>query len=437
MRVAYQAGVVRALEEAGITFSHADGTSGGTINLAMLLSGNSPAEMCERWRTLNPREFVSFVPLRKYLRPASLIAFGDADGLIRKVYPHLGIDVRRIRAARGIDGTFNVCNYTTKTNEAVPHTEMDIDLLVAAVSLPIFMPPVRRDGAVYTDSVWIKDANLSEALRRGSEEIWLVWCIGNTGVYRAGAFNEYVHMIELSANGGLGEELAHLRAAAGERVPRLHVIKPEYPLPLDPDFYLGRIDADALVAMGYRDATSYLEHRSDEGVAWAAEATRMRDPHPGAAFAERLTGWLRRDGAPTTEVSVRLRADVRDVDRFAADRTAELVGVVDSPALGRGLLARRGSFRLEDGRIVRELVLDHEGRALTLTIRSGGRSWSRLRRAQAVLSDGGPGAEAGELRAGLFAAAVALLRLHATWTDTLRGRLRAHLRVAALLLRGG
>jgi len=39
MRVAYQAGALRALFEAGLTFAHADGTSGGTMNLAMLFSG--------------------------------------------------------------------------------------------------------------------------------------------------------------------------------------------------------------------------------------------------------------------------------------------------------------------------------------------------------------------------------------------------------------
>src|SRR5215471_13106361 len=125
MRVAYQAGVLRALEEEGLGFAHADGTSGGTINLAMLLSGSTPAEMCERWRTLNVHEFVSFLPLRKYLRSLSWPAFGGADGLVRHVYPHLGIDVERIRGARGIEGTFNVCNYTTKENVAVPHAEVD------------------------------------------------------------------------------------------------------------------------------------------------------------------------------------------------------------------------------------------------------------------------------------------------------------------------
>src|SRR5213075_2810999 len=39
MRVAYQAGAIHALLEEGLGFAHADGTSGGTMNLAMLMSG--------------------------------------------------------------------------------------------------------------------------------------------------------------------------------------------------------------------------------------------------------------------------------------------------------------------------------------------------------------------------------------------------------------
>src|SRR5439155_1234647 len=83
--------------------------------------------------------------------------------------PHLGIDAAHIRAAEGIEGTFNVCDFGEKTNWAVPHREVDQDLLVAGVSLPMLMPPVARDGKLFVDSVWIKDANPSEAVRRGAE----------------------------------------------------------------------------------------------------------------------------------------------------------------------------------------------------------------------------------------------------------------------------
>jgi predicted acylesterase/phospholipase RssA len=136
---------------------------------------------------------------------------------------------------------------------AVPHTEIDAELLAAGMSLPIFMPPLRRDGHVWTDAVWVQDANIGEALHRGADEIWLVWCIGNTPYWGNGPLEQYVHMIEMSANGALFAELA-----AADREFVLHVVKPRYPLPLDPEFFTGRISADTLIAMGYRDAWDYL-----------------------------------------------------------------------------------------------------------------------------------------------------------------------------------
>src|SRR5687768_12654437 len=80
MRLAYQSGVLKALEEHGLQFTHADGTSGGIFTLAMLLSGLTTDQMCQNWRTLNLNHFVSFLPFKKYLNPMRLAAFGDADG---------------------------------------------------------------------------------------------------------------------------------------------------------------------------------------------------------------------------------------------------------------------------------------------------------------------------------------------------------------------
>ncbi len=345
MRVAYQAGVLLALEEGGIRFTHVDGTSGGTINLAMLMSGLSPEQMCDRWRTLSVKDFGSPLPLHEYLEVTDLPALGDADGVVNKVFPHLGIGVERIRASRGLDATFNACNYTRKTNETLPHTEVDLEFLVAGISLPIFMPAVRRGTDLYTDSVWIKDANLTEAVRRGSEEIWLVWCIGNTGVYRNGAFDQYVHMIEIAANGSLFEEFDRIRELneTEKRPLRLHVIRPEFPIPLDPDFYLGRIDAESLLEIGYSDAKQYLAARAADGIAWTPEATRMHDPVVGISFRETMTGELA--GAPITAAP---RVRVRDVEAFLAGpvREAEVTGYVDYGPLGGRALVKHGVFSL-------------------------------------------------------------------------------------------
>lgn len=394
MRVAYQAGVLRALLEEGLCFHHADGTSGGTINLAMLFSGLSVEEMCERWRTLQVKDFVSFLPLREYFKGLDVKAMGDADGIVRKVFPHLGIDPGRINAAIGMAGTFNVCNFTWKTNEAIPHDQVDLDLLVAGISLPIFMPAVLRGSSHYVDSVWIKDANLMEAVRRGAEELWLVWCIGNTPHYRDGPFYQYVHMIEISANGALFEEFDRIREinrriAAGETVDGrtrpivLHVIRPEYPLPLDPDFYLGRIDAATLIEMGYQDTCRYLATRAPTGLAFEPGVTAMTPSAVGITFRETMEGPFAlsattpEEGArqgeaaePRTVLSLHATISIEDLDAFLADprHGGRLTGSISFPPFGDRIPARSGMFRLfspaEDPRMrymVYEMGFSHQG----------------------------------------------------------------------------
>jgi predicted acylesterase/phospholipase RssA len=397
MRVAYQAGVLRALDEAGLAFDHADGTSGGIINLAMLLSGQTPAEMCRRWRGVDVRKFASFLPLDKYLDAGRLPALGDADGIRKDVFPALGIDVARIRAAGGIQGTFNVGNFNRKVSEAIPHQEISLDLLVAGISLPIFTPPVLVGETRYLDAVWIRDANLMEAVRRGAEELWVVWCIGNADQYRDGSFQQYVHMIELSANGSLFGELERIaelndRIAAGEAVGgrtspiRLHLIKPSLPLPLDPDLYLGRIDCATLIAKGYQDARHYLDTIDPEGLPLNPEVTKMRDPRLGISFREVMAGGFslgatdpragREAGeAAGTTLTMRAAIDIDDLDRFIADpdHAGRLSGTVSFPPVGDDLLASSGVFNLfspgdEPGarRMVYELGLRHQGRDLYL-----------------------------------------------------------------------
>lgn len=361
MRVAYQAGVVRALLEAGLCFAHGDGTSGGTINLAMLFSGLSPQEMCDRWTSLNVKHFVSLLPLREYLKGFHVPAMGDADGIINDVFPHLGIDANRINQARGMDGTFNVCNYTRKTIEAIPHTTVDRDLLVAGISLPIFMPPVRKGDSLYLDGVWIKDANLMEAVRRGADELWLVWCIGNSPIYRDGPFYQYVHMIEMSANGVLFEEFDRIRELnRGRKRPIvLHVIKPEYPLPLDPDFFLGRIDAATLIGMGYQDAQAYLAAMKPQGLPFEPEVTAMKPTRLGITFRESMAGGFalgetdpraghERGEREGTTLTMHATIDIQDLEAFIGDAThgGRITGNVSFPPLGDAIPAKTGVFRL-------------------------------------------------------------------------------------------
>ncbi len=383
MRVAYQAGVVRAFFEAGLCFDHADGTSGGTINLAMLMSGLDAREMCDRWRTLHAPDFVSLLPLEDYLRGPAVPALGGADGIIERVFPHLGIDVAKINAARGMAGTFNLCNFTTKTNEVIAHDRVTLDHLVAGISLPIFMPGVRIGTDTYTDAVWIKDANVLEAVRRGAEEIWLVWCIGNTPEYVDGPFPQYVHMIEMSANGKLFAELEWVEEINrqiergerrfGQRTPiRVHVVKPEYPLPLDPDYYFGRIDGASLVALGYADGRAYCASVADgrcaAGSPLSPEATRMKPGRPGVSFRETLEGPFEAAGAgPAARLRLTACVLVQDLERFldSPEHGGKIAATLDVPGLGENLLCLEGRFLIVsegDRRSIRyEIPFVHQG----------------------------------------------------------------------------
>ena len=282
MRVAYQAGALAALEEAGLRFHHAGRDVGGDHEPldASLRSGQR-----RNGRALahaRPPLFSTLYPWLDYVRTPRWPGLGSARGLREKVFPHLGIDADPIRRSRGISGTYNVCNFAAKTAEVVDHTEVDLDLLVAAVSLPGLMPVVVRSGTPYTDAVWVRDSNVPEAVRRGSDEVWLVWCIGNTGVYHNGLFRQYVHMIETAANGSLGRDLGYIEAKWPERPVRLHVIKPQHPLPLDTAYYFGRVDASAFIDFGYQDACRYLNDPTPLTAPWDQSVTEMSEAPPGA-----------------------------------------------------------------------------------------------------------------------------------------------------------
>lgn len=368
MRVAYQAGAVQRLHEHGLRFSHGDGTSGGLMNLGALLSGVAPEDLAIRWRSLRARGFISPLSPLGYLRFPNLRAFGDFDGITGYVYPHLGIDAGAIRKAQGISGRFNVCDFAAKAVVSVPHSEITQDQLLAGMSLPMFTPAVQAKGTTWTDAVWIKDSNLLQAVRDGANELWVVWCIGNTPQWKNGTLNQYVHMIEMAAVGALNAELAEIavlnaRIAGGEapfghQTPiRVHVIRPDLPIPLDPDYVAGKVSGDALVDQGYRDASAYLDAMTPEGSPLDNRATQTAAPQPGVSFRETMRGRIAfgetdpqagwRDGN-AVPLALNATINIRDIAGFVADPThrADMAAHIYSPRLGFIRPATSSNFQL-------------------------------------------------------------------------------------------
>ena len=134
-------------------------------------------------------------------RGSALPGAWPSTGIRQRVFPALGVDIERIRSARGMDGTFNVCDFGSKECVAVPHTDADLDVLTAGVSLPVFSPAVERDERKLVDAVWIKDTNVSEALRRGAE-------IGSSGASGTTAYTAMAHYAVVHMHRDRGERRA-------------------------------------------------------------------------------------------------------------------------------------------------------------------------------------------------------------------------------------
>ena len=362
MKVGYQAGVMQVLlDEAGLAFDHADGTSGGCINLAQLQSGLSGTRIANNWRNTGPFDLSSLQPLYRYLLPWRLPSVLTFDRLMRQL-PVWGVDFDRIHGSP-IAGTYNVFNFTDKLFETHPGTSLSPDLFKACFALPIWFPAVETGGKTYIDGVYWKDANLREAVARGADEIWVIWTVSESPDYRPGPYGQYFHIIEAIADGRFYEELAEIEAInaavrAGtdteHREIRVHVIRHATPVPLDYLLFFSAGDMSRIVDMGVRDARAYL---SAQGVPF--EPTGPLAPPIGMRFVEEMRGdWALGETDPRTgaergrqagsTLGVHLAITIDDLDVFLDDpkRVAVARGYVECPALGGRLRIGDGVFNL-------------------------------------------------------------------------------------------
>ncbi|MGH9331480.1 MAG: patatin-like phospholipase family protein [Vicinamibacterales bacterium] len=367
LKVAFQAGVLQVwLDEAGLTFDHADGASGGCFNLAMYCQQMSGRKIADNWRTLDP-----FLPvdlnLEEYWRLAHAQSLFTYDNFRRRVLPFWGIDWARIRSSPKL-GTFNLFNFSKKRLEVVTNAQIDEDRLISAVSLPMWFPPVTIDGDTYIDAVYICDANVEEAIRRGADEIWAIWTVSRRDEWRPGLVAQYFQIIETTANTNFFSIWERIkvnnadigRGARGEfgRPIALKLIEAEVPL-----HYLFNFSQDRFaeaVNLGVRAAREWCDR---EGVPLPNRGTDPPVPPPSAVtsleFTEEMRGCVS-PGAATFEegeaagrvaghsLRARLTIKVDNVDRFVTDpdHAAVADGFVESPLLGGRCPVERGTFNL-------------------------------------------------------------------------------------------
>jgi len=218
LKIAFQAGVLQVwLDEAGIEFDHADAVSAATFNLAMWAQGMSGTQIADNWRNFNPIAAVkvNWSQLPRLFHAESLFKL---DAFRRKFFPAWGLDWEKIRAS-GREATFNVYNFSKHDLRPVTPPEMTEAFLIAAASLPIWFPPVRIDGDTYIDAVFNTASNLEEAIRRGADELWVIWTTSSRGAWLNGFGGNFFGIFEATTNGGYKRVLARIETnnAAIER----------------------------------------------------------------------------------------------------------------------------------------------------------------------------------------------------------------------------
>ena len=145
---------------------------------------------------------------------------------------------------------------------------MDLDMLLAIDAVPGVVPPVSRNGTLYVDAMLLKDANIREAVRRGADEIWVIWTVENRNVWKGGFINHFGHVFEICAYGNLLRELDEVdamnaRVAQGAQLPgdrkiAVHLLQPPEPLPVDYLYFKNAKQMRPVIEAGRLFARSYL-----------------------------------------------------------------------------------------------------------------------------------------------------------------------------------
>ena len=367
LKVAFQAGVLQVwLDEAGLKFDLADGASGCCLNLAMLVQGMGGQMIADAWRRLRPLSGVhaNLPELGRLLYARSLFTL---DGYREHVFPDWGLDWQLIRASR-VEATFNYWNFSRARLEMVGPEAMTEDKLVACVSLPMWFPPVVIEGDTCIDAVFNTDANLEEAIRRGADELWIIWTVSEAGRWADGFINNYFQIIEVAANGRLRDVLARIEAsnaglASGGQG--------EFRRPITVKILRSEVDLNYMVNFGADRFTEAVNAGVAKAREWCEAEGIAFSPLPNApagvpaaksvslSFSEVMKGFIangavdyddgfRQGSATNSSLAARLTIATDDVARFVThpQHEARVTGTLTGQCIGgeRPILA--GFFNL-------------------------------------------------------------------------------------------
>ena len=331
VKIAFQAGVLQVwLDEAGLEFDHADGVSAACFNVAMWAQGMSGRRIADNWRDLKPLSGldVNWWQLARLIYAESLF---ELDAYRRKVFPAWGLDFEKIRQSTR-EATFNVYNFSKHELRPVTAPELTEDFLVAAASLPIWFPPVRIDGDTYIDAVFNSASNMEEAIRRGADELWVIWTTGQRGEWFDGFVANFFGIFEATTVHAYKQALARVArnneqfAAGNQSEYGRHIVvrelKAEVPLHYLLNFSRDRaaeaVNRGVAAAREWCDANGVARRPSEDDLVEAQTA------QTGLRFREKLKGFV---GFGATDFAKGFEKGRGEGDGFEADLTIHVSGV--------------------------------------------------------------------------------------------------------------
>jgi hypothetical protein len=319
----------------------------------------------------------------------------DLDAFRHKIFPFWGLDWSKIQSSKR-EATFNVYNFSKHELCPIVPARMTEDFLAAAASLPMWFPPVHIDGDTYIDAVFNTGSNLEEAIRRGADELWVIWTTSQRGEWYDGFVGNFFGIFEATTNCGYKSVRARIernneliaRGEHGEfgRPITVRELKAEVPVHYLLNFSKDR--AGEAVNRGVEAARAWCDEqkipRRPGPVYVVPERTQQTGLHFSEGF-KGFTGFGAHDYQPgfdqgrkeNTALELQLHVHIEDIDRFITmpEHEARLQGFVVCERLGGELPITGGTLNLlvDQGDPTRKKVIyrvafeDGKGAQLSLT----------------------------------------------------------------------
>lgn len=168
---AYQAGVIKALKEAGINFKLAAGSSVGALN-ASLIAADKIDRMINIWENINQRDVINFWPTS--FRRGFIFNNSPLENLIKR-------EIDKDASKKIIDSSIkliiislNLKNQKEIVNQNFKDSDQVIKSLMASCSIPVAFPlqefPVEGDGnptAPLVDGGIVNNFPIRESIESG------------------------------------------------------------------------------------------------------------------------------------------------------------------------------------------------------------------------------------------------------------------------------